>query len=141
MILASDATVTGGAMYPITVRKQLRAQEIARQNRLPCYYIVDSAGAFLPLQADIFPDKEHGGRAFYNQAQLSALGVPQVAIVPGSCTAGGAYMCTMSDEAIIVKDLGFVYLGGPPLVKAATGEVVTDKELGGAEVHCAQRLH
>jgi 3-methylcrotonyl-CoA carboxylase beta subunit len=137
MILASDATVTGGAMYPITVRKQLRAQEIARQNRLPCYYIVDSAGAFLPLQADIFPDKEHGGRAFYNQAQLSALGVPQVAIVPGSCTAGGAYMCTMSDEAVIVKDLGFVYLGGPPLVKAATGEVVTDKELGGAEVHCA----
>ena len=136
MVIGSDATVTGGAMYPITVRKQLRAQEIARRNRLPCYYIVDSAGAFLPLQADIFPDKEHGGRAFYNQAQLSSLGVPQVAIVPGSCTAGGAYMCTMSDEAIIVKDLGFVYLGGPPLVKAATGETVSDKELGGAEVHC-----
>jgi 3-methylcrotonyl-CoA carboxylase beta subunit len=136
MIIASDATVSAGAMYPITVRKQLRAQEIAQENKLPVFYIVDSAGAFLPMQAEIFPDKEHGGRAFYNQAQMSALGIPQIAIVPGSCTAGGAYMCTMSDEAVIVKDLGFVYLGGPPLVKAATGEIVTDSELGGAEVHC-----
>lgn len=136
MIIANDATVSAGASYPITVKKSLRAQEIARQNHLPCYYIVDSAGAFLPMQADIFPDRDHGGRCFFNQARLSAVGIPQVAIVPGSCTAGGAYTCTMSDEAIIVKDLGQVYLGGPPLVKAATGEIVTDNELGGAEVHC-----
>jgi 3-methylcrotonyl-CoA carboxylase beta subunit len=136
MIIASDATVSAGAMYPITVRKQLRAQEIAKENNLPVFYIVDSAGAFLPMQSEIFPDKEHGGRAFYNQARMSSESIPQVAIVPGSCTAGGAYMCTMSDEAIIVKDLGYVYLGGPPLVKAATGEVVTDDELGGAAVHC-----
>ena len=136
MVVASDATVSAGAMYPITVRKQLRAQEIAQENKLPVFYIVDSAGAFLPLQSEIFADREHGGRAFYNQARMSADAIPQIAIVPGSCTAGGAYMCTMSDEAVIVKDRGYVYLGGPPLVKAATGEIVSDKELGGAEVHC-----
>ena len=136
MIVASDATVSAGAMYPITVRKQLRAQEIAHENKLPVFYIVDSAGGFLPMQSDLFADRDHGGRAFYNQARMSSENIPQIAIVPGSCTAGGAYMCTMSDEAIIVKDLGYVYLGGPPLVKAATGEIVSDKELGGAEVHC-----
>jgi len=136
MIIASDATVSAGAMYPITVKKQLRAQEIAQENQLPVFYIVDSAGAFLPLQSDLFADKEHGGRAFYNQAQMSAASIPQIAIVPGSCTAGGAYMATMSDETIIVKNLGYVYLGGPPLVKAATGEIISDEELGGADVHC-----
>jgi 3-methylcrotonyl-CoA carboxylase beta subunit len=123
-------------MYPITVRKQLRAQEIARQNRLPCYYIVDSAGAFLPLQADIFPDKEHGGRAFYNEAIMSSRGVSNIAVVCGSCTAGAAYVPCMADEAIIVRGIGSIFLGGPPLVRAATGEIVSVEELGGADVHC-----
>ncbi len=135
MIVANDATVSGGASYPVSVAKSLRAQEIARENRLPCFYIVDSAGAYLPMQSEIFPDKNMGGRWFYNQARMSSQKIAQVAIIPGSCTAGGAYMCTMSDEAVIVKDIGCVYLGGPPLVKAATGEIVSDLELGGAEVH------
>ena len=135
MVIANDATVSGGASYPISVAKSLRAQEIALENRLPCFYIVDSAGAFLPMQSEIFPDKNHGGRWFYNQARMSSMNIPQIAIIPGSCTAGGAYMCTMSDEAIIVKKLGKVFLGGPPLVKAATGEIVSELELGGAELH------
>ena len=135
MIVANDATVKGGTYFPITVKKHLRAQESARENRLPCLYLVDSGGAFLPLQADVFPDKEHFGRIFFNQAQMSAEGIPQIACVLGSCTAGGAYVPAMSDETIIVKQQGTIFLGGPPLVKAATGEEVTAEDLGGAEVH------
>jgi 3-methylcrotonyl-CoA carboxylase beta subunit/propionyl-CoA carboxylase len=135
MIVANDATVKGGTSYPITVKKHLRAQEVAEQNRLPCIYLVDSGGAFLPLQAEVFPDREHFGRIFYNQARMSALRIPQVAVVLGSCTAGGAYVPAMSDEAVIVKGTGTIFLAGPPLVKAATGEEVTAEELGGADVH------
>ena len=135
MIVANDATVKGGTYYPMTVKKHLRAQEIALENRLPCVYLVDSGGAFLPLQADVFPDRWHFGRIFYNQARMSALGIPQIAAVMGSCTAGGAYVPAMSDEAVIVKGEGTIFLGGPPLVKAATGEEVTAEELGGADVH------
>jgi 3-methylcrotonyl-CoA carboxylase beta subunit len=135
VIVANDATVKGGTYYPITVKKHLRAQEIAAQNRLPCIYLVDSGGAFLPLQDEVFPDREHFGRIFYNQANLSALGIPQIAAVMGSCTAGGAYVPAMCDESIIVRNQGTIFLGGPPLVKAATGEVVTAEELGGGEVH------
>jgi 3-methylcrotonyl-CoA carboxylase beta subunit len=135
VVVANDATVKGGTYYPMTVKKHLRAQEIALQNRLPCVYLVDSGGAFLPLQDEVFPDKEHFGRIFYNQANLSARGIPQVAVVMGSCTAGGAYVPAMCDESIIVKNQGTIFLGGPPLVKAATGEVVTAEELGGGEVH------
>ena len=135
VIVANDATVKGGTYYPMTVKKHLRAQEIALQNNLPCVYLVDSGGAFLPLQDEVFPDKEHFGRIFYNQATLSAKGIPQVACVMGSCTAGGAYVPAMCDESIIVKNQGTIFLGGPPLVKAATGEVVTAEELGGGDVH------
>jgi 3-methylcrotonyl-CoA carboxylase beta subunit len=135
MIVCNDATVKGGTYFPITVKKHLRAQEIAQQNRLPCIYLVDSGGANLPTQDDVFPDREHFGRIFYNQATLSALGIPQIAIVMGSCTAGGAYMPAMSDESIIVKNQGTIFLGGPPLVKAAIGEIVTPEELGGGDVH------
>jgi 3-methylcrotonyl-CoA carboxylase beta subunit len=135
MIVANDATIKGGTYYPMTVKKHLRAQEIARENALPCVYMVDSGGAFLPLQDEIFPDERHFGRIFYNQARLSALGIPQIAIVMGSCTAGGAYVPAMSDESIIVRNQGTIFLGGPPLVKAATGEEVSAEELGGAEVH------
>ncbi|WP_300321915.1 carboxyl transferase domain-containing protein [Accumulibacter sp.] len=135
MIVANDATVKGGTYYPLTVKKHLRAQEIAGDNRLPCIYLVDSGGAFLPMQEEVFPDKEHFGRIFYNQANLSAAGIPQIAAVMGSCTAGGAYVPAMSDESIIVKDQGTIFLGGPPLVKAATGEVVSAEDLGGADVH------
>ncbi|KAF4027801.1 Carboxyl transferase domain [Phytophthora infestans] len=134
--LRNDATVKGGTYFPLTVKKHLRAQEIAQENRLPCVYLVDSGGAFLPLQADIFPDRDHFGREFYNQATMSAMGIPQIAVVMGSCTAGGAYVPAMSDESVIVKGNGTVFLGGPPLVKAATGEVITPEELGGADVHC-----
>jgi len=136
VIVANDATVKGGTYYPITVRKHLRAQEIAEENHLPCVYLVDSGGAFLPLQADVFPDREHFGRIFYNQARMSAKGIAQVAVVMGSCTAGGAYVPAMSDETVIVRNQGTIFLGGPPLVKAATGEEVTAEELGGADVHC-----
>jgi acetyl-CoA carboxylase carboxyltransferase component len=136
MIVANDATVKGGTYFPITVKKHLRAQEVALQNHLTCLYLVDSGGAFLPLQADVFPDRDHFGRIFYNQARMSALGIYQVAAVLGSCTAGGAYVPAMSDEAIIVRNQGTIFLGGPPLVKAATGEEVTAEELGGADVHC-----
>jgi 3-methylcrotonyl-CoA carboxylase beta subunit len=136
MIVANDATVKGGTYYPLTVKKHLRAQEIARQNRLPCIYLVDSGGANLPRQADVFPDRDHFGRIFYNQATMSAEGIPQIAIVMGSCTAGGAYVPAMADENIIVKGNGTIFLGGPPLVKAATGEVVSAEELGGADIHC-----
>jgi 3-methylcrotonyl-CoA carboxylase beta subunit len=135
VIVANDATVKGGTYYPMTVKKHLRAQEIAFQNHLPCIYLVDSGGAFLPLQADVFPDREHFGRIFYNQARMSAAGIPQVAVVLGSCTAGGAYVPAMCDEAIIVRDQGTIFLGGPPLVQAATGEQVTAEELGGGDVH------
>jgi 3-methylcrotonyl-CoA carboxylase beta subunit len=135
MIVANDATVKGGTYYPMTVKKHLRAQEIAEQNHLPCVYLVDSGGAYLPLQDEVFPDREHFGRIFYNQAQMSAKGIPQVAAVMGSCTAGGAYVPAMSDEVVIVKEEGTIFLGGPPLVKAATGEEVSAEELGGAEVH------
>src|SRR5215208_4516070 len=135
MIVANDATVKGGTYYPITVKKHLRAQEIAGQNRLPCIYLVDSGGAFLPRQDEVFPDREHFGRIFYNQANLSAEGIPQIAAVLGSCTAGGAYVPAMSDEAVIVRNQGTIFLGGPPLVKAATGEIVTAEELGGGDVH------
>jgi acetyl-CoA carboxylase carboxyltransferase component len=135
LIIANDATVKGGTYFPMTVKKHLRAQEIAQENRLPCIYLVDSGGAFLPLQADVFPDREHFGRIFFNQAQMSALEIPQIAAVMGSCTAGGAYVPAMSDEAVIVKGTGTIFLGGPPLVKAATGEEVTAEELGGADVH------
>ncbi|MBV9571252.1 MAG: methylcrotonoyl-CoA carboxylase [Alphaproteobacteria bacterium] len=135
VIVCNDATIKGGTYYPVTVKKHLRAQEIARENRLPCIYLVDSGGANLPNQAEIFPDREHFGRIFFNQATLSAAGIPQIASVMGSCTAGGAYVPAMSDETIIVKGQGTIFLGGPPLVKAATGEVVTAEELGGADVH------
>ncbi|HET7357361.1 MAG TPA: carboxyl transferase domain-containing protein [Nocardioidaceae bacterium] len=135
VVVANDATVKGGTYYPMTVKKHLRAQEVARANRLPCIYLVDSGGAFLPLQDEVFPDKEHFGRIFFNQATLSGDGIPQVAAVMGSCTAGGAYVPAMSDETVIVKEQGTIFLGGPPLVKAATGEVVTAEELGGGEVH------
>ena len=135
VIVANDATVKGGTYYPITVKKHLRAQTIAWENALPCIYLVDSGGAFLPLQADVFPDQDHFGRIFYNQAQMSREGIPQIAVVMGSCTAGGAYVPAMSDETVIVKGTGTIFLGGPPLVKAATGEEVTAEELGGAEVH------
>ncbi len=136
VIVANDATVKGGTYFPITVKKHLRAQEIAAENGLPCIYLVDSGGAFLPLQADVFPDRDHFGRIFYNQARMSADGIPQISIVMGSCTAGGAYVPAMSDENVIVKDNGTIFLGGPPLVKAATGEEVNAQELGGAAVHC-----
>ncbi|MET0998818.1 MAG: carboxyl transferase domain-containing protein [Marmoricola sp.] len=135
VIVANDATVKGGTYYPVTVKKHLRAQEVARANKLPCIYLVDSGGAFLPMQDDVFPDKEHFGRIFFNQANLSAEGIPQIAAVMGSCTAGGAYVPAMSDETVIVKDQATIFLGGPPLVKAATGEVVTAEELGGGDVH------
>ena len=135
VVVANDATVKGGTYYPTTVKKHLRAQEVARANRLPCIYLVDSGGAFLPMQDEVFPDKEHFGRIFFNQANLSARGIPQVAAVMGSCTAGGAYVPAMSDETVIVKEQGTIFLGGPPLVKAATGEVVTAEELGGGDVH------
>ena len=135
VVVANDATVKGGTYYPITVKKHLRAQEIAQENGLPCIYLVDSGGAYLPLQDEVFPDREHFGRIFYNQANMSARGIPQIAVVMGSCTAGGAYVPAMSDESIIVKGQGTIFLGGPPLVKAATGEVVTAEELGGADVH------
>jgi acetyl-CoA carboxylase carboxyltransferase component len=135
VVVANDATVKGGTYYPMTVKKHLRAQEIALENRLPCVYLVDSGGAFLPLQADVFPDRDHFGRIFYNQARMSAAGIPQVALVMGSCTAGGAYVPAMSDETVIVRGTGTIFLGGPPLVKAATGEDVTPEELGGSEVH------
>ncbi len=138
MIVCNDATIKGGTYYPMTVKKHLRAQEIARENRLPCLYLVDSGGAYLPLQAEIFPDKEHFGRIFYNQAQMSAMGIPQIAVVMGSCTAGGAYVPAMSDETIIVRRQGTIFLGGPPLVKAATGEVISAEDLGGADVHARQ---
>jgi acetyl-CoA carboxylase carboxyltransferase component len=135
MVVANDPTVKGGTYFPLTVKKHLRAQEIAAENRLPCIYLVDSGGAFLPLQAEVFPDRDHFGRIFYNEARLSAAGIPQVSVVLGSCTAGGAYVPAMSDEAVIVKDRGTIFLGGPPLVKAATGEEVSAEELGGADVH------
>lgn len=135
MVIANDATVKGGAYFPLTVKKHLRAQEIAFENRLPCYALVDSGGAFLPLQDQVFPDREHFGRIFYNQARMSALGIPQIAVVMGSCTAGGAYVPAMSDQVVMVAEQGTIFLGGPPLVKAATGEVVSSEDLGGAEVH------
>jgi 3-methylcrotonyl-CoA carboxylase beta subunit len=135
MVIVNDSTIKGGTYYPMTVKKHLRAQEIARENRLPCIYLVDSGGANLPHQTEVFPDREHFGRIFYNQATLSALGIPQIAVVMGSCTAGGAYVPAMSDETVIVKNQGTIFLGGPPLVKAATGEVVSAEDLGGAEVH------
>jgi 3-methylcrotonyl-CoA carboxylase beta subunit len=136
MIIANDATVKGGTYYPITVKKHLRAQKIAEQNRLPCLYLVDSGGAFLPKQDEVFPDENHFGRIFYNQANMSAQGIPQIAIVMGSCTAGGAYIPAMADESIMVKAQATIFLAGPPLVKAATGEVVSAEALGGADVHC-----
>jgi 3-methylcrotonyl-CoA carboxylase beta subunit len=135
VIVCNDATVKGGTYYPMTVKKHLRAQEIARENNLPCLYLVDSGGAFLPMQDEVFPDREHFGRIFYNQANLSAAGIPQIAVVMGSCTAGGAYVPAMSDETVIVRNQGTIFLGGPPLVKAATGEEVTPEALGGADVH------
>ncbi len=135
VIIANDATVKGGSYYPLTAKKHLRAQEIAMENGLPCIYLVDSGGAFLPLQSEVFPDRDHFGRVFYNQAQMSAQGIPQISVVMGSCTAGGAYVPAMSDENIIVNGTGTIFLGGPPLVKAATGEVVTSDELGGAKAH------
>ncbi|MGV3721306.1 MAG: carboxyl transferase domain-containing protein, partial [Actinomycetota bacterium] len=135
MLVANDATVKAGTYYPLTVKKHLRAQEVALENGLPSIYLVDSGGAFLPLQAEVFPDREHFGRIFYNQARMSALDLPQIAVVMGSCTAGGAYVPAMSDEAVIVREQGTIFLGGPPLVKAATGEEVTAEELGGADVH------
>ncbi|MHA3885328.1 carboxyl transferase domain-containing protein [Stutzerimonas degradans] len=136
MIIANDATVKGGTYYPLTVKKHLRAQTVARENRLPCIYLVDSGGANLPRQDEVFPDREHFGRIFFNQANLSALGIPQIAVVMGSCTAGGAYVPAMADETIMVRNQATIFLAGPPLVKAATGEVVTAEELGGADVHC-----
>ncbi len=135
MVVANDATVKGGTYYPLTVKKHVRAQQIALENRLPCVYLVDSGGAFLPLQAEVFPDREHFGRIFFNQARLSAERIPQIAVVMGSCTAGGAYVPAMSDETVIVRNTGTIFLGGPPLVKAATGEDVTAEDLGGADVH------
>lgn len=136
MVVANDATVKGGTYFPITVKKHLRAQEIAAQNHLPCIYLVDSGGAYLPMQDEVFPDRDHFGRIFYNQATMSAAGIPQIAVVMGSCTAGGAYIPAMADESIIVKNQGTIFLGGPPLVKAATGEVISAEELGGADIHC-----
>ena len=136
MIVANDATVKGGSYYPLTVKKHLRAQTIAEQNHLPCLYLVDSGGAHLPLQDEVFPDREHFGRIFFNQARMSAKHIPQLACVMGSCTAGGAYVPAMSDECIIVKEQGTIFLAGPPLVKAATGEIVSAEELGGADIHC-----
>ncbi|MEH6625021.1 MAG: carboxyl transferase domain-containing protein [Motiliproteus sp.] len=138
IIIANDATVKGGTYYPVTVKKHLRAQAIAEQNHLPCIYLVDSGGANLPQQAEVFPDRDHFGRIFYNQARLSAMGIPQIAVVMGLCTAGGAYVPAMADESIIVRDQGTIFLAGPPLVKAATGEVVSAEDLGGADVHCKQ---
>ncbi|MBC97799.1 MAG: methylcrotonoyl-CoA carboxylase [Halobacteriovoraceae bacterium] len=138
MFVANDATVKGGTYFPMTVKKHLRAQEIARENRLPCIYLVDSGGAFLPRQDEVFPDRDHFGRIFYNQAQMSAMGIPQIAVVLGSCTAGGAYVPAMADESVIVKGNGTIFLGGPPLVKAATGEEVTAEDLGGAKVHTSE---
>src|SRR5690349_19095079 len=135
VIVANDATVKGGSYFPLTVKKHLRAQEVAAQNRLPCIYLVDSGGAYLPLQDEVFPDRDHFGRIFFNQAQMSARGIPQIAVVMGSCTAGGAYVPAMSDETIIVRGTGTIFIGGPPLVKAATGQDVTAEELGGADVH------
>ncbi|MGZ5401516.1 MAG: acyl-CoA carboxylase subunit beta, partial [Aeromicrobium sp.] len=135
VIIANDATVKGGTYYPMTVKKHLRAQTIAAENRLPCIYLVDSGGAFLPMQDEVFPDKEHFGRIFFNQANLSAQGIAQIASVMGSCTAGGAYVPAMSDESVIVRDQATIFLGGPPLVKAATGEIVTAEDLGGGDVH------
>src|SRR3984885_1212501 len=138
VVVANDPTVKGGTYYPITVKKHLRAQEIARENRLPCVYLVESGGAFLPAQDEVFPDREHFGRIFYNQATLSAAGIAQIAVVHGSCTAGGAYVPAMSDENVIVRNQGRVFLGGPPLVKAATGEDIDAESLGGADVHCRE---
>src|SRR5437588_11416968 len=138
VIVANDATVKGGTYFPITVKKHLRAQEVAEQNALPCLYLVDSGGAFLPLQAEVFPDREHFGRIFYNQARLSARGIAQIAVVMGSRTARGAYVPAMSDETVIVRGTGTIFIGGPPLVKAATGQDVTAEELGGADVHTRQ---
>jgi len=138
VIVANDATVKGGSYFPLTVKKHLRAQEVAEQNGLPCIYLVDSGGAFLPLQADVFPDRDHFGRIFFNQARMSAKGIPQIAVVMGSCTAGGAYVPAMSDETVIVRGTGTIFIGGPPLVKAATGQDVTAEELGGADVHARQ---
>src|SRR5919112_2578901 len=135
MVVANDATVKGGTYYPLTVKKHLRAQTVALENRLPCVYLVDSGGAFLPMQDEVFPDKEHFGRIFFNQATLSARGIPQIAAVLGSCTAGGAYVPAMSDEAVIVRSQGTIFLGGPPLVKAATGEEISAEELGGGDLH------
>ncbi len=135
MVVAHDATVKGGAYFPMTVKKHLRAQEIAFENRLPCVYLVDSGGANLPHQAEVFPDRDHFGRIFFNQAQMSAAGIPQIACVMGSCTAGGAYVPAMCDETVIVRNQGTIFLAGPPLVKAATGEVISAEELGGAETH------
>src|SRR6266576_6628556 len=135
LIVANDATVKGGTYLPMTVKKHVRAQQIALDNRLPCVYLVDSGGAFLPMQAEVFPDREHFGRIFFNQAQMSAQGIPQIAVVMGSCTAGGAYVPAMSDETVIVRGTGTIFIGGPPLVKAATGQDVTAEELGGADVH------
>ena len=135
VIVCNDATIKGGTYYPMTVKKHLRAQEIALQNLLPCIYLVDSGGAFLPHEAEVFPDRDHFGRIFYNQARMCAAGIPQIAAVMGSCTAGGAYVPAMSDETIIVRKQGTIFLGGPPLVKAATGETVTAEDLGGADVH------
>lgn len=138
MLVVNDATVKGGTYYPLTVKKHLRAQEIALENHLPCIYLVDSGGAFLPLQSEVFPDKEHFGRIFYNQARLSALNIPQIAVVLGSCTAGGAYIPAMADESIMVRNQATIFLGGPPLVKAATGEVISAEDLGGADIHCKE---
>src|SRR6476620_5053188 len=135
VVVANDATVKGGSYYPLTVKKHLRAQEVAEQNHLPCIYLVDSGGAFLPLQAEVFPDRDHFGRIFFNQARMSAKGIPQIAVVMGSCTAGGAYVPAMSDETVIVRGTGTIFIGGPPLVKAATGQDVSAEELGGADVH------
>src|ERR671937_160029 len=135
VIVANDATVKGGSYFPLTVKKHLRAQEMAEQNNLPCIYLVDSGGAFLPLQAEVFPDRDHFGRIFFNQARMSAKGIAQIAVVMGSCTAGGAYVPAMSDETVIVRGTGTIFIGGPPLVKAATGQDVSAEELGGADVH------
>src|SRR3954467_3299369 len=135
VLVANDATVKGGSYFPLTVKKHLRAQEVAEQNALPCLYLVDSGGAFLPLQAEVFPDRDHFGRIFFNQARMSARGIPQIAVVMGSCTAGGAYVPAMSDETVIVRGTGTIFIGGPPLVKAATGQDVSAEELGGADVH------
>ncbi|RMG44981.1 MAG: methylcrotonoyl-CoA carboxylase [Candidatus Dadabacteria bacterium] len=138
IIVANDATVKGGTYFPLTVKKHLRAQEIALENKLPCIYLVDSGGAYLPMQDQVFPDRDHFGRIFYNQARMSAMGIPQISVVMGSCTAGGAYVPAMSDQAIIVRQQGTIFLGGPPLVKAATGEEISAEELGGADVHCRE---